>query len=484
MITFENLSFRYSGAKTNSLHDITLAIPRGECILLCGESGCGKTTLLRMINGLIPHFFNGKQAGTACLDGTPISAMPMHELSEKIGTVYQNPRSQFFNIDTHSEIAFGIENMALPRPALRQRVAETVATLQLEPFMGRSIFELSGGEKQKVAFGSIYAMEPDIFLLDEPSANLDTMRTAELQQQIALLKRRGKTIIISEHRLHYLRGLVDTVLFMEAGRIRTPTPATAFFAMTDAARVAKGLRTFDITPLAPAQQSAPHKNARLEVQRLAAGYGKTSVFHDISFTASPGEIIAIVGENGAGKSTLVETLCGLKKAQDGKTLWEGREISDQQRIKQSYIVFQDVDYQLFAESVEQECRYGQSDAPDDIILQTLAELGLDDLASRHPGTLSGGQKQRLAVAVSLIDQKDMLFFDEPTSGLDRSGMLRVTRLLRLLAQQGKTLFVVTHDFELLCSACTRILHLHNKTLANDSPLTKKTFSALLDSLSK
>lgn len=482
MIQFTDLSFQYSGAEHPSLTDITLHIRPGECVLLCGASGCGKTTLLRMINGLVPHYFSGEIHGEVTLQGTPVFETPAYELSEKIGTVYQNPRSQFFNIDTRSEIAFGIENMALPHDALLRRVEETTQKLKLEKLMGRDIFELSGGEKQKIAFASIYAMEPEIFLLDEPSANLDGLRTAELQRQIHLLKAQGKTIILSEHRLSYLRGLVDRVLFLENGKLVADSSAESFFSMSDAEREAKGLRSFSANALTPRPLPPKDTAPRLDVQKLATGHGTHTDLQDISFRAAPGEIIAIVGENGAGKSTLLTALSGLSAPQSGRILLQGKTSSEQQRLNSSFLVFQDVDYQLFGESVEHECQFGHKDLPRVTIYETLKSLGLEHFAYRHPATLSGGQKQRLAVAVSLLCQKDLLFFDEPSSGLDLAGMLRVAQLLRQLAAQGKTIFVVTHDLELLCAACTRIQFYADSTLKNDSALTPQSYAQLLRDL--
>ena len=217
MIEFENVSFSYTGQEHGGLHDINLKISDGECVLFCGRSGCGKTTITRLVNGLIPQFYQGELHGRVLVDGQEISNIPMYQIAAKVGSVFQNPRTQFFNVDTDSEIAFGIENEARPPQELIERVEQTADDLRIQKLRNRNIFELSGGEKQKIAFASVYAMNPQIYLLDEPSSNLDMTSIQELREHLRLIKKQGKTVLIAEHRLYYLMELADRIVYLEKG---------------------------------------------------------------------------------------------------------------------------------------------------------------------------------------------------------------------------------------------------------------------------
>lgn len=470
MIRWEDVSFSYAKQESGGLKNVDLTVSKGECILFCGRSGCGKTTMLRLINGLIPYFFSGKGEGAVYLNDRDISEFPMYRLAEQVGSVFQNPRTQFFNVDTDSEIAFGIENEALPPEELQKRVEQTTRDLQIEDLRHRSIFEISGGEKQKIAFASVYAMNPDVYVLDEPSSNLDTDAIEQLREHLLLVKKQGKTILIAEHRLYYLMDLADRIVYLEQGQIRNIYTPREFRAISRKERAAMGLRTADLKQIRPEKEATERKAPVLELKDVTLGYGKENVLKHISLKASRGEIIAIVGHNGAGKTTFLRSLCGLHKDCEGQFLWEGTPLDLKGRRKHSYMVMQDVGYELFAESVEKECVFGIKKPDRDLAEKTLKELGLFEFRKKHPNTLSGGQKQRLAVAVSMICGKDILVFDEPTSGLDYDSMIQVASLMERLAGQGGIVFVVTHDHELICRVCTRILHLDNGKILEDVPM--------------
>ena len=460
MISIDRVSFGYGEAQ-ETLSQVSAAIAPGECVLLCGASGCGKTTVTKLINGLIPAFTPGcRLEGRVEVDGLDPGTTPMYELARKVGSVFQNPKSQFFNLDTDSELAFGLENEGRPPDEIRKRVADTVDALHLKELQARNIFSLSGGQKQLLAFGSVYAMGPEIFVLDEPTANLDQDAIARLHDQIAGLKRQGRTVVIAEHRLCFLTDLIDRVLYLRDGVLERTFTREQFFALTDGEREALGLRTLiPVGCTLPAAAPAGAKEG-LSVEGLTCAYRKEPpVFQALSFSARPEEVVAITGPNGVGKTTLSQCLCGLIREQAGQIALNGRPLNRKKRQKAAFCVMQDVNHQLFSDSVWGECRMSAPDVPDSTLKGVLDSLHLLPFRERHPMSLSGGQKQRLAVATALLSEKPILIFDEPTSGLDYARMVEVSGVIRSLAQQGRIVLVVTHDQEFLQRACDRVLRL-------------------------
>ena len=243
MIRIDHVTFSYGeeNESAGGVQDINLNIEDGQFIVLCGESGCGKTTITRLINGLIPHYYEGKMNGEVWVNGAKVSEQPLYDTAKTVGSVFQNPRSQFFNVDTTSEITFGCENLGQPEQSIRERLEKTVRDFRLEKLMGRNIFHLSGGEKQKIACAGVSIMEPDVLVMDEPSSNLDASSILDLRATLAFWKSQGKTVIVSEHRLYYLRGLADRFIYITAGKVEKDYSAAEFERLTEQQRVNLGL---------------------------------------------------------------------------------------------------------------------------------------------------------------------------------------------------------------------------------------------------
>lgn len=474
MIELKQINFSYSGQERGGLRDVNLTIQDGECILLCGRSGCGKTTITRLVNGLIPGFYAGDLSGQVLINGQDIADLPMYEIAEHTGSVFQNPRTQFFNVDSDSEIAFGLENEACPPEEMKKRIDMTALDLDIGHLLGRSLHELSGGEKQKIAFASVYAMNPDIYLLDEPSSNLDMDAIQDLKRHLALVKKQGKTILIAEHRLYYLMDIADRIVYMEQGRIVGIFTPEQFREMSEAKREEMGLRAIDLNAVHPKAAFRVPSASMLELKDVSLRYQKHPVLDGVNLKTGAGEVIGIIGHNGAGKTTFSRTLCGLHKKSEGQFLWNGYPQSCKDRLKRSYMVMQDVNYELFAESVRAECSFGIRKVEPGLVDSTMEKLGLIPYQDKHPNTLSGGQKQRVAVAVSMVCGKELLVFDEPTSRLDFYSMMQVAELIRELSDAGKIIFIVTHDYEFICRTCSRVLHLDHGELCDDFPVSEVT----------
>lgn len=452
MIKFQNVSVEIKGKKI--LNNINLTVNDGEFVLLCGESGCGKTTLTRLVNGMIPHFVKDvKVDGTVTVNDLDIAESPMYKIAESVGSVFQNPKTQFFNTDSSAEIAFGLENIGADRDYMRKRVAQTISDLEIENLADRNVFSMSGGEKQLLAFASVYAMNPQIYVLDEPSANLDYEAIEKLRKILETVKNGGHTVLIAEHRLSYLYGLADRIVYLKDGCIEKDFTATEFVGITESERIAMGLRSICSEEIDIPERVIMQPDSSLAVHHLSVKRKKQAVIHDFSLSANIGDIIGIAGKNGSGKSTLCSSLCGLLPTVNGEVIFRGRKLSRRARNRHFGVVMQDVNHQLFSDSVKNECLSANPDATDQEIEDLLNSFDLLDCIDRHPLTLSGGQRQRLAICQAIMGKKKFLIFDEPTSGLDFRHMCRVTEWLKQLAQRGYILFVVTHDYEFLNRAC-------------------------------
>ncbi len=491
MIHIQNVSFTYEQADTPSLKNINLSVKTGECVLLCGKSGCGKTTLIRLLCGMLPDFYNGVFTGSVSVKGIDPVTAPMYEIAKTVGTVFQNPRTQFYTVNTTSEIAFGCENFGMEPKLIRDRVYETADALHINSLLDRNIFQLSGGEKQKIAFASIYAVNPDIYVLDEPSSNLDNHAINELRSMLQFLKAHGKTIVIAEHRIRYLKELADRAVYMKEGQIEKEYTMQELDSMSIAERMETGIRPVSLGGFSSIIKEQSESsgdiggNASIQMKDVCFSYTKykgqpSLTIPEACFPA--GTVIAVTGNNGAGKSTLVSVVGGLLKNKKGTIRINGNIQSAKERLFVSYMVMQEVNHQLFTDSVKEEIVLGVKNPDERALNAVLTKMDIERLKDRHPMTLSGGQKQRVAIAAAVFCKKKILIFDEPTSGLDFFHMMQTAELIKTLKADDTYIFVITHDYELIAAACDIAVEVKNGRIESQYVLDTKGIQQLQNSM--
>lgn len=464
MIKIDNVTFTYEGCEAPSLENANLDVEAGACVLVTGPSGCGKSTLLRLVNGLIPHFHKGMLTGEVRVGGRVPGEAPLYEQASSTGSVFQNPRTQFYTTDTTNELAFALENQAIDAQRIVERVEHVANEMHLKPLMDRSLFELSGGEKQKIACACVQVANPDVIVLDEPTANLDYDASLELARIIRTWKQLGKTILIAEHRIAWIVQDITELVVMDSGRIAHVLGASELANLDRAFWDEHGLRSPHLVAPDKASVATYQPDCGIPAQELKAdcpppctfenlhfGYDKNRTVLDFERIAlATGNVTAVVGRNGRGKTTFLRCLTGLEK-KDGSILrYEGETWDRKARLKNVFLVAQDVNCQLFTQSVREEVEISLPEGADPATVSRILEsLDLDGLADRDPFSLSGGQKQRVAVACAIASGRKIVAFDEPTSGLGLGHMLQFAKLLRHLAESGRTVIVVTHDAELI-----------------------------------
>ena len=460
MIKFENVNVTMQGKRI--LSDINLEIQDGEFVLICGESGCGKTTMTKLINGLIPHFVRDVSVdGTITVCRKNVAEMPMYEIAELVGSVFQNPRTQFFYTNSNAEMAFGLENRGVEPEYIRKRIKNTINELDIEKLEDRDVFSMSGGEKQLLAFASVYVMNPQIYVLDEPSANLDIAAMEKLSERMKVIKEKGHTVVVAEHRLAWIQKFADKIIYMKEGRIEQEFTSDEFKALSDLKRKQMGLRSIVPEQIQIPEITGNSEDAVLQICNLSCKRKKQMIFQNISLSARAGDIIGITGKNGAGKSTFCNCLCGLLKPKGGEILYQGKKLSEKARTKLFGMVMQEVNHQLFSDSVKNECLLANEEASEQEIRELLEKFDLEEYAEYHPMILSGGQRQRLAICQAVMGEKKLLIFDEPTSGLDFRHMCQVEKLMKQLSEEKYIIIVVTHDYEFLNRACKRYIRINS-----------------------
>ena len=481
MIRIDNVTWTYPHAEQPSLRGLQLSIAPGEFVILCGASGSGKSTALRLINGLIPHFHeDGVLTGTVTVEGLLTTAAELDALGLVSGTVLQHPRRQFFADTVPEEVAFAMENFGFPPDEIRARVATTVDELAGSVPVRQRLRDLSGGQQQQVAIAAATAHRPRILLLDEPSSNLSADAVRRLTATLAGLKGHGVTIVVAEHRLRYLADLVDRVVVMREGSIDVAWTASEFRAVPDEELAHEGLRGLVRSvelPVAPASGASVDSGvvggvdasdvpaAELELDGIRCRLGGRIVLDLDRVSFAAGAVTAIRGVNGAGKSTLARIVTGLQRSA-GTVRLDGKTLSRRARQRASAIVMQDVQRQLFTDSVAAEIDLASTDAPrtPGTALDAppdptgiLDALDLGALAERHPLSLSGGQQQRLVVAAVRVTGRRIVVFDEPSSGVDRRHLQSISDQIRQVAADGAVVLLISHDDDLLALAADRQL---------------------------
>ena len=471
MITIKNLSFQYSTEEELVLKNINLSVHQGECILLCGKSGCGKSTLLKIINGIIPEFYQGKITGSVEVAGMNPFETEIYKISEKVGSVFQNPKTQFYTTNTTDEIAFALENYGLEREKIQKRLQEVQETMHISGLMDRNIFALSGGEKQKIAIAAVYALNPEIFVFDEPSSSLDMDSMLELSKLMEQLKEEGKTIIIAEHRLWYLKKIVDRAVYLENGKITKEYSMKEMQNLSEEERCRTGLRHTNFPGDSPTWKERSKDYAvkrdssgnalELEIKDLLYKRKERTVFNIDRLGFERGKIVGIIGKNGIGKSTFAKVVCGLTRQTAGEICKNNKRLSASERRKNSLLLMQEINNQLFTDSVYDELRLTSELKEEEQFRMCMADMQMDQLKEKNPHSLSGGQKQRVVILSALLSKKKILFLDEPTSGLDYASMKIVAKNIKKFKAEKKLILIISHDMEFLEEVCDRVLAFPN-----------------------
>jgi energy-coupling factor transport system ATP-binding protein len=485
-LRIEGLTFRYHTRPEPALQDVSLTLEPGELLLVAGASGCGKTTLIRCINGLIPRTYRGELQGRILVYGQDARSMNMAELSQQVGTLLQDPERQIVGSFVLNEVAFGLENLGLPRAEIRARVEEVLAYLGISHLRDRETFHLSGGEKQKVALAGVLAMRPRILLLDEPLASLDPVSAQEALALFRRLADEGVTIILVEHRVEDALSIrPDRVLYLEDGRIAYAGPPDR---MTDAV----DYRQVKLPAPLILQRAVAAPPPRLETAIQPNGREPLVVFEDVSFaydeagppviqgvnlTIRRGDIIALLGPNGAGKTTLVKHAIGLLKPRQGRVLVGGqdtREMSVAQVARMLGYVFQHPGHMLFAPTVREELAFGprnlgfSREEIDQSVARAVEMVNLRGLEEYPPLALSFGQQKRVSIAAVLAMRSRILVMDEPTAGQDYWNYMTFMDSILQMPGFAAVLFI-THDLDLAICYANRVVLMAEGRVAADGP---------------
>jgi energy-coupling factor transport system ATP-binding protein len=496
IVDVDGLTFRYRRATEPAIRDISLTVSPGEVVLVAGPSGCGKSTLIRAINGLIPHAYSGDLTGIVKVDGQSTSELKLRDLARTIGTVLQDPAKQIVGAMVESELAFGPENMGVPREEIRERIREVAEQAGIQKLLGRETSALSGGERQLLAVAGILMLRPRLFVVDEPLANLDPATAERLLTLLRTLADEGSAIVIVEHRVEECLDLrPDRVLYLEAGSTRYMGDVDGFLRVADPEsvklpfevvldRVAAGSPDEEplATTLAERQGSSGDATPRLEFRGVTAALAEHEILHGVDARFGPRETVAVLGPNGSGKTTMFRTAMRLLNVTGGTVLVDGTSIAGKRTtdlVETFGYVFQSPSQMLFNRTVVDELLFGPRtlghdestfDALVDDVLRRTSLADLEDIRERPPLAMSFGQQKRLALAIALALRPTTLILDEPSAGQDHRTaqifMREVTAIPGL-----ESLYFVTHDVDLALTHADRILLFRDgRVIADGTPM--------------
>jgi energy-coupling factor transporter ATP-binding protein EcfA2 len=494
-VLVETLTCRYLRREEPALRDISFSVEKGQILLIAGESGCGKTTLLRCINGLIPRSYRAELSGQIWLNGEDYSEKPLAAISQAIGTVLQDPVRQIVGAYVLNEVAFGLENMGMPREEIIRRVDEVLEYLGILHLKHRETFSLSGGEQQKVSLAGVLAMRPDILALDEPLANLDPASAQEALKMIRWLADEGKTILLIEHRVEdVLRAKPDMALHMTDGQVAYLGSVEGLLQTADyravklpapvvIARAARDpLPEMAVSFVPPAAPDAP---ALIEFENVSFNYPEgPPIIKGVDLTIREGDVIAMLGPNGVGKTTLVKHAIGLLRPTSGRVLLRGQdsaEMTPAQMARTVGYVFQNPRHMLFAPTVREELAFGPKNlgqTQEEIATNTeqaLAVVNLHEEPDRAPLALSFGQQKRVSIAAILAMRSAILVKDEPTAGQDYANYMGfMDSIVGLRAGEERAyrfaaIIFITHDIDLAVCYANRVLLLSEGRIVADGP---------------
>ena len=487
-LNVDDLSFSYRDREGTAIRGITFELEAGQLMLVAGASGCGKTTLIRSINGLVPRSYKGNLEGQILIKGETIEGKSLAEISQHVGTVLQDPERQILGTKVLNEVAFGLENLSLPRPEILARVDRALERLGIQHLRERETHYLSGGEKQKVALAGVLAMEPSLLLLDEPLASLDPASAQEALRTVRGLVDEGISVLIVEHRVEDVLGIEpETVMYMEEGSVEYLGPPSGLQGHIDynEVKLPAGM------VLEQAAQGPAPEPLKPTVETHANGDGPLVQFHDVSFAyeggpqvlhgvdleIGAGEIIAVLGPNGAGKTTLVKHAIGLLKPTDGQVLVDGedtQELSIAEVANTLGYVFQSPSHMLFASNVHDELAFGPKNLGHDQerieeeVEYAIDVMNLSGMGQDPPLALSFGQQKRVSIAAILAMRSRILVMDEPTAGQDYKNYTQF--MDSILTTPGfEAVLFITHDVDLALVYANRVLLISDGRLAADGP---------------